>query len=48
MSRLKYALIGHGRRGAAHLSTAATLKDTFDIVAVCDAHQESAETLSSG
>ena len=43
MSRLKYALIGHGRRGAAHLSTAATLKDTFDIVAVCDAHLESAE-----
>ena len=43
MSRLKSALIGHGRRGAAHLSTAATLKDTFDIVAVCDAHQESAE-----
>ena len=43
MSRLKYALIGHGRRGAGHLSTAATLKDTFDIVAVCDAHQESAE-----
>ncbi|MCY3741342.1 MAG: Gfo/Idh/MocA family oxidoreductase [Candidatus Poribacteria bacterium] len=43
MSGLKYALIGHGRRGAAHLSTAATLKNTFDIVAVCDAHQESAE-----
>ena len=43
MSRLKYALIGHGRRGAGHLSTAATLKDTFDIVAVCDAHLESAE-----
>ena len=43
MSRLKYALIGHGRRGAGHLSTAATLKDTFNIVAVCDAHQESAE-----
>ena len=43
MSRLKYALIGHGRRGAGHLSTAATLKDTFDIVAVCDAHPESAE-----
>ena len=42
MSRLKYALIGHGRRGAAHLSTAATLKDTFEIVAVCDAHPESA------
>ena len=44
MSRLKYALIGHGRRGAAHLSTAAALKDTFEIAAVCDAHQESAET----
>ena len=43
MSRLKYALIGHGRRGAGHLSTAATLKDIFDIVAVCDAHQASAE-----
>ena len=44
MSRLKYALIGHGRRGSAHLSTAAALKDTFEVVAVCDAHQESAET----
>ncbi len=43
MSRLKYALVGHGRRGSAHLSTAAALKDTFEIVAVCDAHQESAE-----
>ena len=43
MARLKYALIGHGRRGSAHLSTAAALKDTFKIVAVCDAHRESAE-----
>jgi len=42
MSRLKYALIGHGRRGAAHLSTAAILKDTFEVVAVCDAHPASA------
>ncbi len=41
--KLKYALIGHGRRGSAHLSTAAALKDTYEIVAVCDAHQESAE-----
>lgn len=40
---LKYVLIGHGRRGAAHLATAAALKDTFEIVAVCDAHRESAE-----
>ena len=43
MSRLKYALIGHGRRGAGHLATAATLKDSFEVVAVCDAHRESAE-----
>lgn len=43
MSRLRYALIGHGRRGAAHLSTASILKDTFEVVAVCDAHRESAE-----
>lgn len=43
MSRLKYALIGHGRRGSAHLSTAAALNNTYQIVAVCDAHQESAE-----
>jgi len=43
MSRLKYALIGHGRRGAAHLSTVQVLKDTFHVVAVCDAHRDSAE-----
>ncbi len=42
MSRLKYALIGHGRRGAAHLATAAALKGTFDVVAVCDAGPDSA------
>ena len=47
MSRLKYALIGHGRRGSAHLSTAGALKDTFEIVAVCDAHQASAEAGAS-
>ena len=43
MSRLKYALIGYGRRGRAHIETAAALKDTFEIVAICDAHRESAE-----
>lgn len=47
MTRLKYALIGHGRRGSAHLSTAAALKETYEIVAVCDAHQESAEAGAS-
>ena len=43
MSRLKYALIGYGRRGRSHLETAAALKETFEIVAVCDAHSASAE-----
>ena len=43
MSRLKYALIGCGRRGKVHLEIATALKDTFQIVAVCDAHYESAE-----
>ncbi len=43
MSRLKYALIGYGRRGRSHIETAAALKETFKIVAVCDAHPASAE-----
>ena len=43
MSRLKYALIGCGRRGKVHLETATALKETFQVVAVCDAHYESAE-----
>ena len=43
MSRLKYALIGYGRRGRSHIATAAALKETFEIVAVCDAHLASAE-----
>ena len=43
MSRLKYALIGYGRRGRSHIETAAALKETFEIVAVCDAHPASAQ-----
>ncbi|MBC8229756.1 Gfo/Idh/MocA family oxidoreductase [bacterium] len=43
MSRLKYALIGCGRRGRGHLATVAEMKDSFEIVAVCDAHPQSAE-----
>ncbi len=43
MSRLKYALIGYGRRGRTHIETAAALKEIFEIVAVCDAHPVSAE-----
>ena len=43
MSRLKYVLIGYGRRGRSHIETAAALKETFEIVAVCDAHPASAE-----
>lgn len=43
MSRLKYALIGYGRRGRGHLATVAEMKDTYEVVAVCDAHPPSAE-----
>ena len=43
MSRLKYALIGYGRRGRSHLETVAELKDRFEVVGVCDAHSASAE-----
>ena len=43
MSPLKYTLIGYGRRGRSHTETAAALKKTFEIVAVCDAHPASAQ-----
>ncbi len=47
MSRLKYALIGYGRRGIGHLATVAEMKDSFEVVAVCDAHPQSAEETES-
>jgi len=43
MSCLNYALIGCGRRGKSHLETVVEMKDTFNVVAVCDAHPQSAE-----
>ena len=43
MSRLKYALIGCGRRGQAHIQAVAALKDLYEVVAVCDAHAGSAQ-----
>ncbi|MBI2190956.1 MAG: Gfo/Idh/MocA family oxidoreductase [Planctomycetes bacterium] len=42
MPKLRYALIGCGRRGAFHLQTVSEMKDTFDVAAVCDANPESA------
>lgn len=42
MSRLKYALIGCGRRGRAHVNTVAQMGKTPQAVAVCDADPEAA------
>ena len=42
MSRLKYALIGCGRRGRAHMETVLRMRDTYEVVAVCDTHAPSA------
>jgi len=42
MSRLKYALIGCGRRGRAHVNTVAQMGKTLQVVAVCDADPEAA------
>jgi predicted dehydrogenase len=43
MSRLKYALIGCGRRGRSHANAVAEMGKTFEVVAVCDADPEAAQ-----
>lgn len=43
MSRMKYALIGCGRRGHQHMETVSEMKQTLQIVAVCDARPEAAQ-----
>lgn len=43
MSRLRYALIGCGRRSPAHIEAVSALPELHGVVAVCDAHAESAE-----
>jgi predicted dehydrogenase len=43
MSRLRYAIVGCGRRGSAHLAVASKLTDYYEIAAVCDAHPPSAQ-----
>ena len=41
---LNIALVGAGRRGAgAHLPVIAKLKDTYNLVAICDMEQDAAE-----
>jgi len=37
MDKLRYALIGCGRRSGTHIHVVDQLRETFDIVAVCDA-----------
>ena len=40
MSKLNIALVGAGRRGGgAHLPVIAKLKDTYNLVAICDIDQ---------
>lgn len=46
MPPLRYALIGCGRRGAQHLETAMEMKQTFEVVGVCDAHRMSSEAFA--
>jgi len=47
MDRLKYALIGCGRRGSQHLKTVMQMRDSFELVAVCDADPAAAENAAS-
>ncbi len=42
MNRIRYALVGCGRRGQHHAETVAELRDLFDIVAVCDVDNQAA------
>jgi predicted dehydrogenase len=46
VTRLKYALIGCGRRGEHHAETVEMLQDIYDVVAVCDADVEAAERIA--
>ncbi len=41
--KLRYALIGCGRRSRTHIRVVDQLRDRFDIVAVCDADPEAAQ-----
>ena len=36
MSRLRYALVGCGRRGRSHITAVENLRDLYEVVAVCD------------
>jgi predicted dehydrogenase len=46
LAPLKYALIGCGRRGIQHLETAMEMRETLEVVGVCDANQTSMETFA--
>jgi len=43
MPRLRYGLIGCGRRSAAHIEVVSALPEIYEVVAVCDALAASAE-----
>ena len=46
MTRLRYALIGCGRRGMHHAETVKELRDSYDVVAVCDADPVAAQRIA--
>jgi len=46
MRKLRYGLIGCGRRAAAHLPAAAVMKDIYDFAAVCDILPEAARKVA--
>lgn len=43
MSKLRYALIGCGRRAQTHIGVVTEMRDTFEVVAACDADPEAAQ-----
>jgi len=45
-TRLRVALVGTGRRGAAHLATVRELSDLYDLVAVCDVDETRARAVA--
>lgn len=46
MTRLRYELVGCGRRGEHHAETVAELRDVYEVVAVCDADLQAAHRIA--
>ncbi len=46
MAKLKYALVGAGRRGISRIRNAARMSDWYEIVAVCDMNPDVASSFA--